>query len=238
MVVSVLKVMSQSSTSHTLRMAALGFRKKPLARIWGVGRRDVCVLVEQEQDKEQNGNETNNRMKSVTEWTKEWEWSLYLQYELSEGEHYKDEIHRPYISGVGKDSAPLATCQEELSHLGSNGNQGHYEHDPGEVGETTDNVAADGVCVCVCGRDSGHVWCPFVEGTVGMCGRDGVCVEGTVWVCGRDGVGVWKGRCGCVEGTVWVCGRDGVHVWKGWCTCVEGTVWVCGRDGVHVWKGM
>jgi len=43
MVVRVLMVMSQSSMSHTLRIAALGFRNKPLARIWGVGRGGMCV---------------------------------------------------------------------------------------------------------------------------------------------------------------------------------------------------
>ena len=46
MVARVASVMIQSSTSHGLRMAALGFKKKPLARIWEemrVGRMRVGV---------------------------------------------------------------------------------------------------------------------------------------------------------------------------------------------------
>jgi len=72
---------------------------------------------------------------------------LYLQYEFSEGEHHKDEIHGPYISGTEHDRALWVTYPVELSHLEPCGDQGHQEHDPDEVGETADNVTEDSVRV-------------------------------------------------------------------------------------------
>ena len=66
--------------------------------------------------------------------------NLYLQYELSEGEHYKDEVHGPKIVESGK---WFTLRYVRLSYLDINGSPGHYKHDPGKVGESAHNVTEE-----------------------------------------------------------------------------------------------
>ena len=67
--------------------------------------------------------------------------SLYLQYELSEGKHYKDEVHGPKIAGSGK---WITRRYVRFGHLDTHGSPGHYKHDPSEVGESAHNVTEGG----------------------------------------------------------------------------------------------
>ena len=67
--------------------------------------------------------------------------SLYLQYELSEGKHYKDEVHGPKIAGSGK---WITRRYERFDHLDTRGSPGHYKHDPRKVGESAHNVTEGG----------------------------------------------------------------------------------------------